>query len=77
MSHLLNEILQSRIIHDYDCFSKSILFSIHTYCREIFWTDWGQRAKIEKARLDGSGRQTVVSSDVGWPNGLAIDVEGT
>lgn len=40
----------------------------------MFWTDWGNEAKIEKCQMDGSNRKTIVSgSDVGWPNGLTID----
>ena len=43
---------------------------------EIFWTDWGQTAKIEKAKTSGFGRQIIVTSGLGWPNGLTIDVQG-
>ncbi|KAH6935214.1 hypothetical protein HPB50_004783 [Hyalomma asiaticum] len=39
----------------------------------MFWTDWGQPAKIERAALDGSERRVLVSTDLGWPNGLALD----
>jgi len=39
----------------------------------IYWTDWGQTPKIERARLDGTERTTFVSSGVQFPNGLAID----
>ncbi|XP_013784840.1 very low-density lipoprotein receptor-like [Limulus polyphemus] len=39
----------------------------------MFWTDWGTSAKIERAGLDGSHRKGIVTSDIQWPNGLAID----
>ena len=39
----------------------------------IYWTDWGRKAKIEKARLDGSDRALVVATNIGWPNHLTID----
>lgn len=47
----------------------------HFYCFNsyIYWTDWGQTPKIERARLDGTERTAFVSSGVQFPNGLAID----
>ncbi|GAB0097057.1 low-density lipoprotein receptor-related protein 4 [Sergentomyia squamirostris] len=39
----------------------------------LFWSDWGPNPKIERAFLDGSGRQTIVNEGVFWPNGLTID----
>lgn len=41
----------------------------------MFWTDWGKRPKIERAALDGSMRLVIVSTDLGWPNGVAIDFQ--
>ncbi|XP_075970818.1 lipophorin receptor 1 isoform X4 [Anticarsia gemmatalis] len=40
----------------------------------MYWTDWGQVPKIERAGMDGSHRQTIVSYDVKWPNGLTLDL---
>ena len=39
----------------------------------MFWTDWGQPAKIERSGMDGSQRVTIVSSELQLPNGIAID----
>ncbi|KAG9261064.1 low-density lipoprotein receptor-related protein 1B-like [Astyanax mexicanus] len=45
----------------------------------MYWTDWEEdevndsRGRIEKAWMDGSHRQTFISSRVLWPNGLTID----
>ena len=39
----------------------------------MYWTDWGANPKIEKAEMDGSARRTVVTGNLGWPNGLTID----
>ena len=39
----------------------------------MYWTDWGVVPKIEKAGMDGSARQTIVTGNLGWPNGLTID----
>lgn len=40
----------------------------------MFWTDWGQTPKIERAGMDGSHRQTIISYMVKWPNGLTLDL---
>lgn len=39
----------------------------------MYWTDWGEHPKIERANLDGTARLVLVNSSLGWPNGLAID----
>ena len=51
------------------------MWSIHNplHCRYMFWTDWGQDAKIERATLSGDGRTSIVTSDVVHPNGIVID----
>lgn len=41
--------------------------------RHIYWTDWGKVAKIEKATLHGKNRRAIITKNVWWPNGLAID----
>jgi len=40
----------------------------------MYWTDWGDNPKIERANLDGSERTALLSREHGlvWPNGLAI-----
>jgi hypothetical protein len=42
----------------------------------MYWSDWGNVPKIEVAGMDGSYRQTIVKSGLGWPNSLALDYEG-
>jgi hypothetical protein len=39
----------------------------------IVWTDWGSVPKIERSLQDGSQRQTLVETDIVWPNGITID----
>ena len=39
----------------------------------IYWTDWGELAKIDSAALDGTDRMVIVNTSLRWPNGLAID----
>jgi len=46
----------------------------------MYWADWGERARIERASMDGQpgSRRTVVDgAQLYWPNGLTVDlVEG-
>lgn len=39
----------------------------------VIFSDWGPNAKIERVFMDGSGRQTIITEGIYWPNGLAID----
>lgn len=39
----------------------------------MFWSDWGQNPRIERAFMDGTVRQVIVSTKLYWPNGLALD----
>ena len=39
----------------------------------MYWTDWGSNPRIEQAEMDGSARQTIVTGNLVWPNGLTID----
>ncbi|KAH3884133.1 hypothetical protein DPMN_008105 [Dreissena polymorpha] len=43
----------------------------------IFWTDWGENPKIERAGMDGqpNSRAVIVDENIYWPNGLTIDYE--
>ena len=43
--------------------------------RFLFWSDWGSKAKIEQARLDGSNRSVIINSSLGYPNGIVIDTK--
>lgn len=40
----------------------------------IYFADWGNPAKIEKATIDGEDRRVLISKDIVWPNGLTLDV---
>lgn len=41
----------------------------------MFWTDWGEIPKIERAGMDGDDatRQIIVRTNIFWPNGLTVD----
>ncbi|KAK2724586.1 hypothetical protein QYM36_001171, partial [Artemia franciscana] len=42
--------------------------------RFIFWSDWGENPRIERADLDGQNRTTIISTKIFWPNGLTLDI---
>lgn len=39
---------------------------------QMYWTDWGQDAKIERASLDGSDRVVFIKNNLVWPNGMKM-----
>lgn len=40
----------------------------------MYWTDWGNPAKIERASMDGRNRTVIHNyTNLLWPNGLTID----
>ncbi|WAR02016.1 LRP6-like protein [Mya arenaria] len=43
----------------------------------MFWTDWGESPKIERAGMDGTltSRTVIVDDNIYWPNGLTLDYE--
>ena len=41
----------------------------------MFWTDWGEDPKIERAWMNGEDRRVIVDTGMGWPNGIAVDKE--
>ena len=39
----------------------------------IYWTDWGSEPCIKKASMDGTGREVLHNTGLGWPSALTID----
>lgn len=43
----------------------------------MYWTDWGEMPKIERAGMDGNQfqRSVIIKDNIYWPNGLTLDYE--
>jgi len=39
----------------------------------MYWTDWGEVPKIERAGMDGTHRAIIIEKEIYWPNGLTLD----
>jgi len=41
----------------------------------MYWTDWGEIPKIERAWMDGApeSRSIIIGDNIHWPNGLTLD----
>ena len=59
--HLLIALVQLCMLISY------ILF------RYMYWSDWGEEARIERAGMDGSNRTILHNTNLVWPNGITID----
>lgn len=38
----------------------------------MYWTDWGEQAKIETSGLNGVDRVALVTDNIMWPNGITL-----
>jgi len=39
----------------------------------LFWSDWGERPRIEMSSMDGTNRKVLVNDNIIWPNGIVVD----
>ena len=59
------------IVNDWD-----IVYLLHV-TRLMFWTDHGTNPSVKRANMDGSSAGVIISNNIKWPNGIAIDYQGT
>ena len=45
-----------------------------TITRYMYWSDWGNPAKIERASMDGQNREVLHYNMLYWPNALTLDI---
>lgn len=55
-------------------FLKLLFF---VYIRYLFWTEFGRKTEIGRANMDGTSKSYIVTKEIGWPNGLTIDLTCT
>lgn len=67
LKHLVNYFNTTKRIN-------GISFSLFLFSF-IFISDWGTNPHIERAWMDGTNRELIVSEKIGWPNGLTLDYE--
>ena len=63
------------ILHNYNNTLCSLLFNVK---RTLYWTEWSTRSttvRINKASMDGSGRQILHQTDMQQPYGIAVDID--
>jgi low density lipoprotein-related protein 2 len=48
---------------------------VHPCKGYVYWTDVGRNPMIARTSLSGNGFERVVTTDLKWPNGLAVDFD--
>lgn len=59
------------------CVNGILLTIFPSLCSFIYWTDWGNSARIEKAGLNGGDRTALVTDNIVWPNGVTLGNRNT
>ena len=44
-------------------------------CSWMYWSDWGDDPRIERASMDGQARQILHNTQLVWPFGLTLDYQ--
>merc|ERR1719354_378681 len=53
--------------------SKPRALAIHDRKKMLFYSDWGEKPMIVSVGLDGTDRKEIITTDLVWPNGVAVD----
>jgi len=40
----------------------------------LFYTNWGEKPHIGRVGMDGTRSEAIITEDIGWPNGITVDV---
>ncbi|KAK9870319.1 hypothetical protein WA026_006405 [Henosepilachna vigintioctopunctata] len=64
---------ENRAILAADDVDKPKAIVVHPGKTLVFWTDWGPNPKIERAEMDGTNRNSIITESIFWPNGLTLD----
>lgn len=67
--------LDSHSVYDYLIVDteKPMGIAVHPVKGYLFWTDYGSKPRLERARLDGTQRVTIYSAGMQQPLGMSID----
>lgn len=70
----VDNTIQLQVFTTFNTLSLSPTLSLLScHPRLLFWTEIGNVVKIERAGMDGSDRQVVVNSSLGWPGAVTVD----
>ncbi|TRY92935.1 hypothetical protein DNTS_033821 [Danionella cerebrum] len=55
------------------CFTSPRAVAVNPKLGWLYWTDWGQKAFIGRAGMDGTITSAIITSRLVWPHALTID----
>ncbi|CAI8032996.1 Low-density lipoprotein receptor-related protein 1, partial [Geodia barretti] len=67
--------LKRTLIANYDTATTRAIV-VDPTTKYMYWTDWGDEARIERAGMDGTNRSILHNTNLVWPNGLTLDIPG-
>ena len=64
------DYLQTNLTLDKCCYC---VFYLDLSFRYLYFTDWGLKSYIGRIGMDGTNYSKVITSKLGWPNGITLD----